>query len=312
MRAVAAAYGIEVGARELALLCQRVENLVACAPCGVMDQMTAACGEAGRLLELLCQPAELKGTVALPEELEVWGVDSGVRHSVGGSDYGAVRTAAFMGYRLVAEAAGLRVVGGEREGHVSIEDSRWRGYLANVPAEEFGELYERRLPERMSGAEFLERYGGITDEVTAVEASSSYPVRDATRHPVYEHARVRRFAEVLKDWRGLGQAEELGALMYASHESYSACGLGSEGTDALVSLVRGAGAGAGLYGAKITGGGSGGTVAVLGRRGAGESVRRVAEEYARRTNHRPLVVSGSSPGAARFGVLRLARGGPGR
>lgn len=58
------------------------------------------------------------------------------------------------------------------------------------------------------------------------------------------------------------------------HYSYSACGLGSDGTDRLVQLVQemqhskssvsGDGDGT-LYGAKITGGGSGGTVCVIGR-----------------------------------------------
>ena len=52
-----------------------------------------------------------------------------------------------------------------------------------------------------------------------------------------------------------------------SHASYSQCGLGSEGTDRIVALVRtaaAASAAAGeepaLYGAKITGGGSGGAL----------------------------------------------------
>ncbi|MEJ7712654.1 MAG: hypothetical protein WKF84_23105 [Pyrinomonadaceae bacterium] len=56
-----------------------------------MDQMTSACGEAGYLLALLCQPAELQGTILLPDDLAVWGLDSGVRHSVGAGDYGLVR-----------------------------------------------------------------------------------------------------------------------------------------------------------------------------------------------------------------------------
>jgi L-arabinokinase len=71
----------------------------------------------------------------------------------------------------------------------------------------------------------------------------------------------------------------------------------------LVRLVREAGAESGLYGAKITGGGSGGTVAVLGRRGARAGVEAVAKEYERRTGHAPLIISGSSPGAAAFGHL---------
>lgn len=306
MSAVAAGYGIELSPRETAFLCQKVENLVACAPCGVMDQMTAACGEEGRLLALLCQPGELKGALELPRELEVWGIDSGIRHSVGGADYGTVRTAAFMGYRIIAEAAGLPARETETEGHVRVEDPKWGGYLANVTPSEFDGLYAARLPALMSGAEFLERYKGITDGVTSVNPSRDYPVRQAAAHPVYEHARVRAFAGVLKGWRGAGQAEELGELMYQAHESYSACGLGSEGTDELVRLVRGRGGAGGLYGAKITGGGSGGTVAVLGRSDARASVEEVAAEYGRRTGREPLVISGSSPGAGVFGHMMLS------
>jgi L-arabinokinase len=305
MQAITAAYGIEIEPRELAFLCQKVENLVACAPCGVMDQMTSARGERGELLALLCQPGEVKGTIPLPAGLSVWGVDSGLRHSVGGADYGTVRTAAFMGYRMIAESAGLPCRAAETEGHVRIEDARWGGYLANVTPAEFEEAYESRLPAQMSGAEFLRKYGGITDAVTSVSAERTYPVRQATRHPVFEHARVKRFAEILQGRPDAGRAEELGGLMYESHASYTACGLGSEGTDEIVRLVREAGAASGLYGAKITGGGSGGTVAVLGRAKARASVYAVAQEYARLTGREPLVIEGSSPGAARFGYLKL-------
>jgi L-arabinokinase len=307
MAAVAAAYGVELSPREMAFLCQRVENLVACAPCGVMDQMTSACGEAHKLLALLCQPGELQGTVALPEELAVWGIDSGIRHSVGGADYSTVRTAAFMGYRMIADMAGLQCSKTETEGRVRIEDAKWGGYLANVTPEEFEESYAARLPARMSGAEFLERYDGITDDVTSVNPARSYPVRQATQHPVCENDRVKKFAEILRGWRGLDRAEELGELMYQSHRSYSACRLGSPGTDELVRLVREVGAGRGLYGAKITGGGSGGTVAVLGQRGAASAVEAVTKEYARSTKHEPFVITGSSPGAGVFGHLRVRR-----
>ena len=95
--------------------------------------------------------------------------------------------------------------------------------------------------------------------------------------------------------------------MYESHASYSACGLGSAGTDELVELVRAAGVDRGLYGAKITGGGSGGTVAVLGRRDSGTAVSAVAHSYAEKTGHKPYIFSGSSPGSASFGHLIVGR-----
>jgi galactokinase len=306
MQAVAAAYELKIPKEELALLCQKVENLVVGAPCGVMDQMTAACGEAKRLLELLCQPAELKGTIRLPEELEIWGIDSGIRHSVGGADYRTVRTAAFMGYRIIAELAGLSSKRADA-GHLVIDDQQWNGYLANISREMFEE-YAPHIPERISGKDFLDRYDGITDSVTCVEPAIEYPVLAATRHPIYEHARVNRFAAILKNWKGNEHARKLGELMYESHESYSACGLGADGTDALIALVRET-AGNDLYGAKITGGGSGGTVAVLGRRGADEALYKLAARYHEQTGYEPAIISGSSPGASVFGHLKLTIGG---
>jgi galactokinase len=80
-------------------------------------------------------------------------------------------------------------------------------------------------------------------------------------------------------------------------------GLGSDGTDALVAIVRET-ARDDLYGAKITGGGSGGTVAILGRRGAGEAVYKVATQYREQTGYEPTVIPGSSPGASAFGFLK--------
>jgi L-arabinokinase len=56
MRALCAAYNVELDPLLLARLCQRVENEVLDAPCGIMDQVTSALGEAGKLLALVCQP----------------------------------------------------------------------------------------------------------------------------------------------------------------------------------------------------------------------------------------------------------------
>ncbi|MBA3441661.1 MAG: GHMP kinase [Pyrinomonadaceae bacterium] len=305
MSAVAAAFDIDLAPREIALLCQEVENSVVGAPCGVMDQMTAVCGEQDRLLALLCQPAELQGMISLPKDLAVWGLDSGVRHSVGAGDYGSVRAGAFMGYRIIAELAQLKIESQTNGETVRVHDTRWGGYLANLTPSEFEQTYAARLPEHMTGADFLTPYAGTTDTVTRVLTERTYPVRAATAHAVYENFRVRAFAELLDAESSERGRELLGELLYQSHASYSACGLGSTGTDLLVSLVREAGASQGLYGARPTGGGSGGTVAVLGLPDAVASVARVAENYARETDYRPYMFAGSSPGSATFGCLRL-------
>ena len=307
MSAVAAAFGIDVGPRELALLCQQVENLVVGAPCGVMDQMTAACGEANHLLSLICQPAELQGSIKLPEDLAVWGLDSGVQHSIGAGDYGSVRAGTFMGYRIIAELAGFTVR--ESGAQVVIDDPRWGGYLANLLPSEYEEKFAAHMPESLLGEEFILHHRGTTDRVTKVERDRRYAIRAPTEHAIYESFRVKKFAELLgkNDGSSLGDRMAMGELMYASHESYSACGLGSHGTDLLVGLVRSLGVDQGLFGAKITGGGSGGTVAVLGRSDAEPAVLDIAHRYAAMTGHEPFIFRGSSPGSAAFGNLVVQR-----
>jgi L-arabinokinase len=258
MQAVTSAFDIEIEGREKALLCQRVENLVVGAPCGVMDQMTAVFGERDRLLLMLCQPAELKRMITLPPQLMLWGIDSGIRHSVSGADYGTVRAAAYMGRQIIVDLK---------------PDFSEDGYLANISPDEFEREYLDLLPER---------------------------IRMPTAHPIYENVRVQRFVELLERNEGY---QELGELMYEAHRSYTALGLNSAGTDLIVELVRKE---AGLFGAKITGGGSGGTVAVLGDQTSRGAIERVVDSYARETGHRPYIFNGSSPGCLAFGHLRLS------
>src|SRR5215831_17410101 len=119
MQAVCGAHDIQMPAHEIAVLCQMAENLVAGAPCGIMDQMTSACGEEDSLLSLLCQPAELQPPAKVPDEIRFWGIDSGERHAVSGADYGSVRCGAFMGFRMIT--------GADKSG----------GYLANISVDEF-------------------------------------------------------------------------------------------------------------------------------------------------------------------------------
>jgi galactokinase len=287
MSATACAFGISLEPRDLALLCQTAENRVAGAPCGVMDQMTCVFGDEHALLSLLCQPAELQAPVLVPDDIELWGLDSGERHVVGGSDYGAVRRGAFMGLRILSE-------------HTSVPGN----YLANIAVDAFEQELVRYLPEQMSGDEFLARYGGTADSVTSVERGQQYCVRAPAAHPVYERARAEMFRRLLPE-SGEDARRRLGALMYESHASYGRCGLGSEGTDRLVALVRNEGLAAGLYGARITGGGSGGTVAVIGRRGAAPAIARLADAYEQQTGYRPHIFAGSSPGVMAFGARSI-------
>ena len=180
--------------------------------------------------------------------------------------------------------------------------------LANVGRDTFRQLAPA-VPETIGGRDFLARYAGTTDLVTRVDAGRRYAVRTPTAHPIEEHERVTEWARQLNTVSAPGgpDAARLGKLMYESHASYSACGLGSDGTDRLVALARAAGPLRGVHGTKITGGGSGGTVALLTDAGAGDAVRAIARHYAEETGRDAYVFEGSSPGAARIGAIRLDR-----
>lgn len=167
------------------------------------------------------------------------------------------------------------------------------------------------------------------------------------------------------------------AYCWQCHYSYNACGLGSDGTDGLVNLVQemqhrktpqyGSPS---LFGAKITGGGSGGSVCVIGKnclksteeiaeassyarlpiivkelsqmnpffydktslnpRGYTRAVSlslvvcvllwkgdrlivaclgrfQIQQRYKAATGYLPIVFDGSSPGAGKFGYLKIRR-----
>eukprot|EP00850_Spirogloea_muscicola_P015467 SM000118S25610 [mRNA] locus=s118:402012:411493:+ [translate_table: standard] len=329
MSALSAAYDLRLLPRELAILCQKVENEVVGAPCGVMDQMASACGEANKLLAMVCQPAEVKEHVVIPSHVQFWGLDSGIRHSVGGADYGTVRAGAFMGRKIIqaeaqarrdiASTALARTASGLLAAGSEYVEEEQLDYLCNIPPHRYEALYSSLLPEQMEASDFLARYDDHGDNATTLLPTRQYPIRAATSHPINENFRVQLFASLLGAESTELQLQALGELMYQSHESYSRCGLGSDGTDQLVSLTRHFarstqksglhGLGTSLFGAKITGGGCGGTVCILGRRDAAAQaeVEQIQQEYKLATGHLPHRFEGSSPGAGRFGYLKIRR-----
>jgi L-arabinokinase len=266
LRALTEAYDLTWQGTELPRLAQVVENQIVGAPCGLMDQLACHFGQPGHLLPIHCQPDRVGQPLPLPAGIRFVGIDSGVRHAVGGASYGDVRAAAFAGYSLIAQQAGV-----SKESLAEARRSGDRtglpfgGYLAALPVEEFERTYAAMLPERLRGSDFLAHFGTTIDAATTLHPAREYPVRAATSHPVREQARIEPFRErlLVLPQTPVRQTvlRELGELMYASHASYSACGLGHARTDELVELARLAGGG--VYGAKITGGGSGGTVCLL-------------------------------------------------
>ncbi|GFP82172.1 l-arabinokinase [Phtheirospermum japonicum] len=280
-----------------------VENHIVGAPCGVMDQMASACGETNKLLAMLCQPAEVLGHVEIPSHIRFWGIDSGIRHSVGGADYGSVRIGTFMGRKMIKSMASKKVEvttndETDENGMNLLQTEAALDYLCNLSPHRYEESYVHRLPEFVLGNEFIEDYEQHDDAITIIDKKCSYAAFKAL------------LSAALSD----DQLSALGELMYQCHYSYNACGLGSDGTDKLVELVQemqhsisSKSFGGTLFGAKITGGGSGGTICVVGKNllKSSEQILKIQHKYKATTGFLPYVFEGSSPGAGKFGYLKI-------
>ena len=292
--ALNACLGLKLDPARIARLGQIAENRVVGAPCGIMDQIAIASGRRGQLVHILCRPGAVVGTVEIPAGTGFVGINSMVRHSVAAAPYGDVRIGAFMGKRILNV---LRA----RDGLPAVK------HLTEISGREFA-ARSQYLPETLKGSEFLRRYGSHGDAATTMRPGATYRIRGPTRHAVRENERVLRFIAALR--RG-GEAGcvAAGKEMYGAHASYrDECRLSVPEVDALVAAVRRRGAKQGLYGAKITGGGAGGTVAVFGRLEALEKlVPAIAREHARRFGVLPETYWGTSPGAFAF---RARRSGP--
>jgi len=295
----------------LAALCQQVENRVVGAPCGIMDQVSSCAGSAGSLLRMVCQPHELQPPLRLPEGIRVLGINSNVRHSVGGGMYGRTRCAAFMAHKIILEK--MRDLG--RASGQTLAADPMNGYLANLSPADYKKYFRPFLPEFIKGDVFLSKFGGTIDKATTVEPDVDYHVQNAADHHVLEAQRVKNFVEYLEEaaqhpvnTRAAGAPlDKAGHLMYASHISYTNDALlGADECDLLVKLVRQREA-AGLYGAKITGGGAGGTVAILANTGqkVDAAIAEIMAEYQKKTTHPPEAFLASSPGAWDVGTALL-------
>lgn len=296
---------------KLAALCQSVENRIVGAPCGIMDQVTSCAGRPDMLLRLLCQPHTLLPELPLPQGIRVIGINSNVKHSVGGGQYGKTRCAAFMGHKIILTKM-------QQIGHAAgkqLNEDPMRGYLANLLLDDYKRYFRQYLPKQMKGIDFLNEFGPTIDAATAVHPDHEYTVQQATDHHVFEAHRVRNFVQFLEQSEHLPrdsrerhlQFDKAGHLMYASHLSYTNDALmGAPECDLLVDLVR-KHEPHGLYGAKITGGGSGGTVAILADISpkSDAAIHQIMAEYQTQTGRTPEAFLQSSPGAWQVGTVLL-------
>jgi galactokinase len=219
LRAIRAAFGLNLDDTRLAHLGQRAENEFVGARCGIMDQMAASLSEAGSALFLDTRSLEFR-RVPLPSDADLVVIHSGVSHAISGGDYNTRRAECEAAARLL-----------------SISQLRDLS-LADVPR-------LAALPE---------------------------PLGRRARHVVTEDARVLDAIVALES----NDLAQLGRLFGESHVSMrDDFEVSVPEVDLLVDIAT---ADAAVFGARMTGGGFGGSVVMLARAGegrqAGERIRR--------------------------------------
>ena len=106
-------------------------------------------------------------------------------------------------------------------------------------------------------------------------------MRAAVSFPVEESFRSQAVVALLRGATAKHREEMLramGELLFQSHAGYSSIGLGCPETDEMVAAVRALGPARGFYGARVSGGGSGGTVVVLLKKTAMAELAQLAAQ----------------------------------
>ena len=240
----------DAGRARLVTSCVRAENEVAGAPTGGMDQSASLRCRAGHALELDCRTGEVE---QVPFDLSAAGlallvIDTKAEHSLVDGQYGARRGAG-------EKAAPL--LGIDHQADIAPDD----------------------LEARLSKLADLAGPAGPAEPAGCSGADADELVK-RTRHVVTEIDRTRRLVALLRDSRPLAgpKLEEVGALMNASHDSLRddyECSCPE--LDAAVEAARKAGA----HGARMTGGGFGGSaIALVDADSADAVARAVTRAYA--------------------------------
>lgn len=294
LAALLPALGIDLETQRWAVLSQQAHACGGGWPAGIATHAGSVFAQPGRLVEVRCRPIEgrpleVGSAIEIPVGVTFLGIDCGARHPHAARKYVQARTAALMGAEIVRRL-------------LEAEGGTWEGFLTQVSVTEYVDRLRDKLPTKLQGSQYLERFGPLDDPFAPIEPNILYKVRSRAEHHIYENDRVRQFAERLARAARTGDDQtlaEAGELMYASHWSYGQrCGLGGVPTDLLVNLLRREAPAAGILGARVSEEGAGGTVVVFLRDTpqAQAAVEHAVRSYEQHTRHKAAILPAAKTG----------------
>jgi len=306
LAALADAFDLDLDPLDAALTIHRAENLFHPTSAHVVDALTClhALDSPPRLLRYSAQPHQLIGQIALPKELRILALDTGVRYTAAAATVESLRLAGAMGLRIIETI--YRDLG---QRHTPLHD-----YLANLSPSLYRQYFRALLPRRMRGQDFIRTFGPLPERSGIIDPARMYRVRTAVDHLVTEHNHAENFLQAIEELSDPVMRKNLtprereltrrraGRLLLASQHSYRLrLELSCREADWLVdSLMDRAGPDQGVYGARISACGGGGTLIVLMNRSpaATDALLTTLSAYNQLTGlHLIISEAGTSPSA---------------
>ncbi|HVX85439.1 MAG TPA: hypothetical protein VH253_11710 [Phycisphaerae bacterium] len=216
------------------------------------------------------QPHERLGEIPLPPDVHLLALDTGVRYTRAAATLDELRVAADMGRRIIETI--YRDLG---QSHTPLH-----GYLANTSPLLYRQYFRTLLPRRMRASDFTRTYGPLPEPHATTDPAAVFRVRTAVDHLIAENEHAEQFIQAFEELApspaGAAPLDEserqrtlqrAGRLLLASHHSYRLrLELSCREADWLVDKLMESGPDQGIFGARITGCGGGGTLALLAAR----------------------------------------------
>jgi L-arabinokinase len=265
------------------------------------------------LLRYSTQPCELIGSIPLPDNIRILALDTGVRNPHASNILRDLHVAGAMGLAIIETI--YRDLG---QRHTPLH-----GYLANTSPLLYRQYFRALLPKRLRGNDFLRTYGSLKPPLDAAfDPAGIYRVRTAVDHFIAEHEHAEQFLQAIEELSEKSPENQLvmrdpeerqrtlqraGRLALASHHSYRLrLELSCFEADWLVDHLMEAGPDRGIFGARITGPGGGGTVMALADRSpaASDAILETIGAYQGITGKRLTVLEAGGAGSG--GALNVS------
>src|SRR5271170_3051579 len=304
-QAIAQSLHLAINTVDKAVLIHRAQNLFSPSDGHAVDALTALCAQDGppaHLLRYSTQPNELLGQISLPENLRIMALDTGVKILRGSQTTNFLRIAGAMGLRIIQTI--YRDLGQQ---HTPLH-----GYLGSLSPGVYRRYFCTLLPRRLRGSDFLRSYGVLAPTYEEIDPENIYRVRAAADHLMSEHEHAENFLQAMEEISEPSEGaltrsqrelilRRAGRLLLASQHSYRLrLGLSCPQVDWLIQQFIAAGPETGIYGARISECGGGGTVVLLMDNSpqATDSLLKVISEYPRHTGYKLDVQAAGAKGSA--------------